>query len=125
MQYLATLGHVGTSADAADELEARWIDMPWTKPSSDSHRQVDLAGEIVSGREPASPEMDMDSALEIAGNWRSSHGYPLHIMAVSLDNRAKKFDKRALVASRLKRLPSIAAKLARFQTMQLSKMVEQ
>lgn len=64
----------------------------------------------------------MDTALDIAGNWRSSHGYPLHLFKKLLRTRAKTVDKEALVSQRLKRLPSIIAKLQRFHSMQLSTM---
>ncbi len=61
-------------------------------------------------------------ALDIAGNWRSSHGYPLHVVKTLLRNRAKAVDTGALVAQRLKRMPSIITKLQRFHAMQLSTM---
>jgi len=66
--------------------------------------------------------MDLNTALDIAGNWRSSHGYPLSIIFASLRRRGKKIDDRALVASRSKRLPSVAVKLSRFPNMELSQM---
>ncbi len=64
----------------------------------------------------------MDTALSVAGNWRSAHGYPLHVFNQLLRNRAKVVDSGALVAQRLKRLPSIISKLQRFNAMQLSTM---
>lgn len=120
MSYLDIVPDVGRQIDA-DELEATWLDMPWTKPLHSKNR-VDLAGDIVSGRKLMVPEMDLDTAYDVAGNWRAAHGYPLHIMAVSLGNRAEKFEARPQLASRLKRMPSIVLKLSRFQHMQLSKM---
>ncbi len=95
--------------------------MPWTKPQNGSAR-VTAAGKVISGRREPSDDLDMDTALSIAGNWRSSHGYPLHVFKILLRNRAKGVDKRALVAQRLKRLPSIVTKLQRFHAMQLSTM---
>jgi hypothetical protein len=95
--------------------------MPWTKPLN-SRGQIDLAGDVMSGKKILVPGMDLDAALDIAGNWRASHGYPLSIIFESLRRRAKKIDVRALVASRSKRLPSVALKLQRFPSMQLSKM---
>ncbi len=76
----------------------------------------------MSGRKTLVPGMDLNTALDIAGNWRSSHGYPLSIIFNSLRRRAKKIDDRALVASRSKRLPSVAVKLQRFASMELSQM---
>lgn len=95
--------------------------MPWTKPLN-SRGRVDLAGDIMSGRKTMNPNMDLNTALEVAGNWRSSHGYPLDIVSKSLSRRAKRIDARALVASRTKRLTSVALKLRRFSSMQLSQM---
>jgi hypothetical protein len=95
--------------------------MPWTKPLN-SRGRIDLAGDVISGRRTLVPDMDLDTALDIAGNWRSSHGYPLSIMFESLVRRAKQVDNRALVASRSKRLPSVSLKLKRFPNMQLSQM---
>jgi hypothetical protein len=95
--------------------------MPWTKPLN-SRGRVDLAGDVIAGRKTLVPDMDLDTALDVAGNWRSSHGYPLSIIFESLRRRAKKIDERALVASRSKRLPSIAVKLQRFPNMELAQM---
>jgi hypothetical protein len=95
--------------------------MPWTKPLH-SRSQIDLAGDVISGRKILVRDMDLNTALEIAGNWRSSHGYPLSGIFDSLRHRAKKIDTRALVASRSKRLPSVSIKLKRFPTMKLSQM---
>jgi hypothetical protein len=61
-------------------------------------------------------------ALDISGNWRSSHGYPLHVMYQCLQRAARKVDQRALVSKRQKRMPSIIAKLRRERTMQLTQM---
>ena len=95
--------------------------MRWTKPRNGLAR-VTAARKVISGRRQPTDDLDMDSALSITGNWRSSHGYPLHVFKTMLRGRAKKVDPRALVAQRLKRLPSIIAKLQRFPTMQLSTM---
>jgi len=95
--------------------------MPWTRPLHGRGR-IDLAGDVMSGRKTLVPDMDLNTALDIAGNWRSSHGYPLSIIFASLRRRGKKIDDRALVASRSKRLPSVAVKLSRFPNMELSQM---
>jgi hypothetical protein len=95
--------------------------MPWTKPLNNPAR-VTAAGKIISGRKQPTAELDMDTAFNVAGNWRSAHGYPLHVFKTLLRSRAKDVDPRALVAQRLKRLPSIITKLQRFHSMQLSTM---
>jgi hypothetical protein len=95
--------------------------MPWTKPLHNVAR-VTAAGKIISGRKQPNENMDNDTALSIAGNWRSSHGYPLHVIKTTLKSRATAIDRHALVAKRLKRMPSIISKLQRFHSMQLSTM---
>jgi hypothetical protein len=95
--------------------------MPWTKPLNGKSR-IDTAGDIISGRKLPMSEMSLDRAMDIAGNWRSSHGYPLHVVWTSLKKRAREVDSKAIVPKRQKRLPSVAAKLNRFKSMQLSKM---
>jgi hypothetical protein len=104
----------------ASELEEREA-MAWTKPCNGKSR-INTAGEIISARRMPTDEISVDVAYDIAGNWRSSHGYPLQIAWQALQRRAKKVHSKALVAKRIKRMPSIAAKLARFNTMQLSTM---
>jgi hypothetical protein len=68
--------------------------MPWTRPLHGRGR-IDLAGDVMSGRKALVPGMDLNTALDVAGNWRSSHGYPLSIIFESLRRRAKKIDERA------------------------------
>jgi hypothetical protein len=95
--------------------------MKWTVPQHGSSR-VTTAGKIISGRKEATENLDEALAFEIAANWRSAHGYPLQVLYMTLRNRAKKIDRYALLAQRLKRMPSIVAKLRRFHGMQLSQM---
>lgn len=95
--------------------------MPWTKPLNEKSR-VNAAGDVISGRKPPTNDMSLDRAMDIAGNWRSSHGYPLHIVWKRLKETALKVDPLAVVPKRQKRLPSVAAKLKRFDSMPLSKM---
>lgn len=95
--------------------------MPWPKPLNNPAR-IAAAGKIIANRKAPTLELDFDTALNVAGNWRSAHGYPLHVFRTLLRNRAKTIDHGALVAHRLKRLPSIVKKLQRFHSMQLSTM---
>ena len=95
--------------------------MPWPTPLN-SRSRADLAGKIIAGRTEPRKDLSVDQALGIVANWRSSHGYPLHVLKHTLRARARKIDKRAVVAQRLKRLPSIQAKLNRFGNMQLTQM---
>ncbi|MDE0301800.1 MAG: RelA/SpoT domain-containing protein [Gammaproteobacteria bacterium] len=98
--------------------------MAWTKPKY-SRSQVNRAGRLLVAdidKSSAANSKEWDQALAVINNWRSSHGYPLYVMGKTLLRRARKVDKRALVAQRLKRLDSIALKLRRFDRMQLARM---
>jgi len=63
-----------------------------------------------------------DGSLAILNNWRSAHAYPTQAFYVSLSRMAKSLDREALVAQRIKRLPSILAKLSDKNKMKLSQM---
>ncbi len=66
--------------------------------------------------------LDRTEALDVINNFRSSHGYPLHVITMRLRQNAPKIDDQAIVAQRLKRLVSIDAKLRRFSWLKLSRM---
>lgn len=91
----------------------------WTRPIY-SRERVNAAGEVLI--DPAATEPEKNFALSVIGNWRSSHAYPLHALKMTLRSRSKKIDSTALVAQRLKRLSSIAAKLSRREGMLLARM---
>lgn len=61
-------------------------------------------------------------AFLVLNNWRSCHGYPINTFQATLRTKLKAIDSKALVAQRLKRLPSIILKLNRFENMQLARM---
>lgn len=61
-------------------------------------------------------------AFLVLNNWRSCHGYPINTFQATLRTKLKTIDTNALVAQRLKRLPSIILKLKRFENMQLARM---
>lgn len=93
--------------------------MEWTVPRYD-RAAVDAAGKTL--RDDSS---DLDvwfDALEVLDNWRSSHAFPLNTFQTVLRNRARKLDPQATVAQRLKRVPSIMAKLQRQRSMRLTQM---
>jgi ppGpp synthetase/RelA/SpoT-type nucleotidyltranferase len=96
-------------------------DMKWTKPEHGTSK-ITAAGKIISGRKHETEHFSWDAAFNIAANWRSAHAYPLHALSMTLRNRARKIDDTAIIAQRLKRMPSILAKLRRFSGMQLSQM---
>jgi len=61
-------------------------------------------------------------ALDVLNNWRLSHSYPLGKIRTILEQSAKQVDSKALIAQRIKRVPSIVSKLNRFPSMRLDRM---
>jgi ppGpp synthetase/RelA/SpoT-type nucleotidyltranferase len=95
--------------------------MKWTKLKY-SKNQVNVAGVTLTSEDHSSDEID--KALTVLGNWRSSHSYPLFIFKKRLKLVSEKVDSNALVVQRLKRAQAIIWKLNREQTehMALSRM---
>lgn len=58
----------------------------------------------------------------VLSNWRASHAYPLHSMLGYFRTKAKEVDQNAVIVQRLKRTPSIIAKLVRENGMRLDRM---
>jgi hypothetical protein len=85
-----------------------------------SKGQVDAAGRLLAAGDAAPAEID--AALEVLNNWRAAHSFPLNTIQVGLRRRARREDEHALIAQRLKRVPSILSKLRRFPQMRLSRM---
>ena len=81
-----------------------------------SRKQIERAGQIIATKD--STLDDEKQALEILNNWRSSHAYPLQVIASNL----RRNNPNAIVVQRLKRLDSIAGKLKRFPDMNLYRM---
>lgn len=61
-------------------------------------------------------------AYEVLANWRACHGYPINTFQALLRHRMRKIHGDTIVAQRLKRAPSVIAKLHRFSTMNLVQM---
>jgi len=93
--------------------------MAWPTPQF-SRGQVNRAGELLVAS--ASSTEDLVWAQRVLGNWRACHGYPINTFQATLRQKLKRIDPEALVAQRLKRTPSILAKLRRFDSMQLARM---
>jgi len=85
-----------------------------------SKGQIDKAGLVLLLPFPNVDEIFQ--ALNVINNWRSCHSYPLQIIKMTLLKRAKKITRQALIAQRLKRLPSIELKLLHNPNMKLSQM---
>jgi len=93
--------------------------MAWTKPIHERPR-INQAGQALLNNALSDAEKDLE--LDVVNNWRSAHGYPLQCIKMALKGRAKRMDRNAIVAQRVKRLPSILAKLKREPQMRLSQM---
>jgi ppGpp synthetase/RelA/SpoT-type nucleotidyltranferase len=92
----------------------------WVEPKF-SRSQVDRAGKIL--RQDESTQDETNEAMEVLGNWRASHSYPLSIMQLALRvNATRVCTPKAIVAQRLKRSKSILEKLVRNPGMSLKKM---
>ena len=61
-------------------------------------------------------------SFEVLSNWRSSHAYPIQSMLGYFRKKAFEIDNDAIIAQRLKRTPSILAKLQREKDMKLDRM---
>ena len=93
--------------------------MDWVSPQY-SRKRVDAAGQVLVA---ANPDWDeLNDALSVINNWRSSHSRPLYTFRIGLRRYAEKIDDNALVAQRIKRLSSIRLKLELQPNMKLSKM---
>jgi hypothetical protein len=92
--------------------------MAWTIRQY-SKGAIDRAGDaLAKAGNPAA----LGNELAIINNWRACHGYPLQAIKMTLRKRAKAVSRNALIAQRLKRLPSIALKLKHNPSMKLSQM---
>lgn len=93
--------------------------MTWIEPEN-SKKAVSRAGDKLLDEETSDDEYSI--AINILNNWRSSHAFPLTTVQTFLRSKAIKVDRNALIAQRLKRVPSILEKLRRFDTMRLHRM---
>ena len=93
--------------------------MTWIEPEC-SKKAVSRAGDTLL--DESTSENDYSNAINILNNWRSSHAFPLSTVQTLLRSKAIKIDRYALIAQRLKRVPSILSKLRRFNTMRLHRM---
>lgn len=82
--------------------------------------QITRAGVVLIDRD-AAPQAAAD-ALNLINHWRACHAYPINTFQATLRWRLRKVCNNPLVATRLKRLPSIAKKLEKNHGMQLARM---
>ena len=81
-----------------------------------SKPEINKAGKTIADKN--SSKKERQDALKVLNNWRSSHAYPLQVIASNL--RSKNPD--SIVVQRLKRLDSITGKIERFPKMDLYRM---
>lgn len=93
--------------------------MRWVKRSY-SKGEIDRAGATLLV--PPSDPDEFQRCMDIVNNWRACHSYPLQAVKMTLLRRARRVNTSALIAQRLKRLPSIALKLRQNPNMKLSQM---
>ena len=87
-----------------------------------SGKSIDRAGNVLRKKESERTEEEFSEAIEILSHWRFSHEKPLDSAFSVLEEVTLKRDKNAIFAKRLKRAPSIAKKLRRFDGMTLRSM---
>lgn len=85
-----------------------------------NRNEVNKAGRVL--HDTNASDSEIDEALVIINNWRSSHNFPLNTFQTTLRHKARLIDPECLVAQRIKRLASMQQKLRRFQSMKLSQM---
>lgn len=100
--------------------------MPFAQPHFDNPT-VDKAGDallsgVAEGTLLGGIEGELASGLEVIGNWRAAHAYPLNTFQMTLRIRTKQVDPQGIVAQRIKRLSSIEDKLGRYSWLKLSEM---
>lgn len=93
--------------------------MAWVTPLYSKER-VKRAG--ASLLKPLVSFDEFEEALQVLNNWRSSHSYPVNTLQAGLRKKLNSLKINAVVAQRLKRIPSIISKLDRFPSMSLSRM---
>lgn len=85
--------------------------MMFQKPPQISRRSIDRAGDIlISGTHD---EVALLDARNILTRWRACHAYPINTFQATLRTKVRnnRFGKNPIIAQRLKRAPTIIAKL--------------
>ncbi len=94
-----------------------------TTTSEYSGKAITRAGRALMRKDLAMNEPQaFEDAMNILSFWRSAHEVPLEAAYRFLSTSANKIDKHTVLAKRLKRTPSIVAKLQRFERMPLRTM---
>jgi ppGpp synthetase/RelA/SpoT-type nucleotidyltranferase len=102
-----------------EHLDLEDDSMEWAEPTY-SRTRVDAAGRTLLANDVSDDELD--EALTVINNWRSSHSYPLNTFQMGLRQKIQHLVPPWIVAQRIKRLPAIALKLHLSKSMKLSQM---
>ena len=95
----------------------KWVELKYSK------NQIGKAGKALT-KGPLSSigdEVFLDAHNKLS-NWRAVHAFPMQVIAVNLRRNTRDVDGNALIVQRLKRQPSIYAKLIREKGMSLVRM---
>lgn len=89
-----------------------------------SKSQINKAGELLKSPNFARFEdiAGYQDALELAGQWRACHAYPINTFQATLRDKVRGLSGEPIVAQRLKRMPTIIDKLKRYPAMKLTTM---
>lgn len=85
-----------------------------------TRKQITKAGFTIISRTATPYEKAV--ALDQINHWRACHAYPVNTFQATLRNRLKRLTGETIVATRLKRIPSIEKKLITNNGMQLARM---
>jgi len=85
-----------------------------------SRKQITRAGFVLV--DPLATRGAHSDALALINHWRACHAYPVNTFQATLRSRLKRIDAESIVATRLKRIPSIEKKLNVNPGMQLVRM---
>jgi putative GTP pyrophosphokinase len=94
--------------------------MAFPSSPNESKNKINKAGKILAKRK-IDDVKELIGAIDLVGRWRACHMYPINTFRSTLSRKLKD-NKEAIVAQRLKRMPTIIDKLRRYPNMQLSTM---
>ena len=99
--------------------------MRFSSVPNESKSQIDRAGEILRrhfGLGRRAPTEKLFMALDLVNRWRACHAYPINTFQSTLRTKLERSKIEAIVAQRLKRMPTIIDKLNRYPRMRLTRM---
>ena len=91
----------------------------WAIPNYTKKKVGEAGAKLI---DPSTTSGELDEVFATINNWRSSHNFPLNTFQIGLRRKARKVYQASLIAQRIKRLSSIAAKLRRFDWLALQEM---